>query len=128
MSMEKLRREICETTGKEYVRACNEWGDVFASLHEGYGVIAEEVQEACDEQERIMTSLGDLLYKIREGSPDDVENVCHRIERYARLMACESVQVAAMARKMVHTLHKDGQQDPGAEYPPNVSPDGRKEG
>lgn len=105
--MDKLRREIRETTGKEYVRACNEWGDTFTSLHEGYGVIAEEVQEACEEQERVMTTLGDLLYKIRTGSPDEIENVCERIDRYARLAACEYVQVAAMARKMVHTLHKE---------------------
>lgn len=108
MSMDKLRREIRETTGKEYVRACAAWGDTFVSLHEGYGVIAEEVQEACEEQERVMTTLGDLLHKIRTGNPDDVENVCGRIDRYARLMACEAVQVAAMARKMVHTLHKGG--------------------
>lgn len=104
--MDKLRKEIREATGKEYVRACSEWGDTFASLHEGYGVIAEEVQEACEEQERVMTTLGDLLHKIRTGSPNDIENVCERIERYARLMACESVQVAAMARKIVHTMHR----------------------
>lgn len=113
MSMEKLRREIRESTGREYVRACKEWGDTFCSLHEGYGVIAEEVQEACEEQERVMTSLGDLLHKIRTGSPEEAENMCNRIERYARLMACESVQVAAMARKMVHTLHRDDKSEEG---------------
>lgn len=104
--MTELKKSIRGVTGAEYVRACAEHGDTFGSLHEGYGVIAEEVQEACEEQERVMTSLGELLHKIRTGSPDEIENVCERIERTARLAACEYVQVAAMARKMVHTLHR----------------------
>lgn len=108
MSMEKLRREIRESTNREYVRACNEWGDTFASAHEGYGVIAEELQEATDEETRVMTSMAELLSAIRTGGPEEIENVCERINRTARLAACEFVQVAAMARKLVHTLHKEG--------------------
>ena len=35
----------------EYRRAAGLHGALFASTHEGYGVIAEELQEASEEQE-----------------------------------------------------------------------------
>lgn len=109
--MDKLWKEIREATGKEYVRACAEWGDTFASLHEGFGVIAEEVQEGSDERQRVIDAMGYLLTAIRKDDKAEIKNICMLIEGEAELAACESVQVAAMARKMVHTMHRDGQSE-----------------
>lgn len=105
--MTELIKTIKGVTGAEHVRACAAWGDTFASLHEGYGVIAEEVQEADDESRKVASAMGALMRKMRWSRIEDIEAVCHLLEDAAVLAACEYVQVAAMARKMVHTLHKE---------------------
>lgn len=49
----------------EYDRAARIHGAVFASPHEGYGVIAEEVQEVGDELEKAEGNLSTMLAFIR---------------------------------------------------------------
>lgn len=104
--MDKLMKNIRYAVDAEQQEAEKNHGRTFASAHEGYGVLAEELQEATDEEENVMTSLGKLLYAIRQDSVENIENVCLRIERCAMLAACEYCQVAAMARKMILTMNE----------------------
>lgn len=83
---------------KECERAKAEHGHRYASEHEGYGVLAEEVQEAAEEMERVRELMGDLLRQVRYGSPMGV--VLGEIRRHALQGAAECVQVAAVCDKM----------------------------
>lgn len=102
--MDKLMERIRHAVDVEQHEAEKNHGRVFASTHEGYGVLSEELQEATDEEENVMSSLGKLLYAIRQDSHEDMKQVCQHIERCAVLAACEYCQVAAMARKMTATI------------------------
>ena len=82
--LEILAMQECE-------RAKAEHGHRYASEHEGYGVLAEEL-------ERIRELMGDLLRQIRYGSPMGV--VLGEIRRHALQGAAECVQVAAVCDKM----------------------------
>lgn len=80
-------------------------GEYFASAHEGFGVLMEELHEATVE-------LRDLDSLIREQLIEDLHDddahgmVCSivDVELYARKLACEAVQVAAVARKLSETM------------------------
>ena len=88
----------------EYQRAERLYGGVFASGHEGYGVIAEEVQEAVEETNDVITKLDALLRSLRG---EDRQNIIDRADALgdsAVSAAAELIQVAAMTQKMVKTM------------------------
>lgn len=80
-------------------------GEKYASAHEGYGVLAEELHEAAAE-------LRDLDSLIREQLMNDLHDndlsgmICDLadVDLLARHLACEAIQVAAVARKYSETL------------------------
>lgn len=86
----------------EELAAANALHGPFASAHEGYAVILEEVQEAEDELEAAKLSLDCLWNAIRKDKAADVQRSCAKpIEKVALRLAGEAVQVAAMARKFM---------------------------
>lgn len=80
--MNALRDAISDLVSWEAVQAQRKHGESYASHNEGYGVLAEEVQEASDE-------LGDALKAIG---------------RTAVNAAAEAIQVAAVCRKWLEGL------------------------
>ena len=88
----------------EYERAAQLHGAVFASPHEGYGVIAEEVQEAGDALEIAESVMKQLLLAIREEKPRSMIDLVDCIRDQAVNAAAECIQVAAMCEKMVRTV------------------------
>lgn len=98
--MVKLYRKMRGLLKQELELANKDNGDHFHSVHEAYGVIAEENNEAWDESIDVHTKLDDLLSAIRANNRDRVLDAAKDIERHATLAACEYVQVAAMARKL----------------------------
>lgn len=88
----------------EYERAAQLHGAVFASPHEGYGVIAEEVQEAGDALEIAESVMKQLLLAIREEKPRPMIDLAYCIRDQAVNAAAELIQVAAMCEKMVRTV------------------------
>ena len=88
----------------ERERAAMLHGAVFASGHEGYGVIAEEVQEAVEEANDVVDKLDALLRSLRG---EDRQNIIDRADALgdsAVSAAAELIQVAAMTQKMVKTM------------------------
>ncbi len=73
----------------------------FASPHEGYAVIKEEVEEAEDASRNINTYLDILwsLVKSKDYAPNDYLGAVDKIEDWAVEQAKEAIQVAAMAKK-----------------------------
>ena len=88
----------------EYQRAERLYGGVFASGHEGYGVIAEEVLEAEDEMQYVERNLVGLLRSLRGSDKQSVMDWADAVRDVAVNAAAELIQVAAMCQKMVKTM------------------------
>lgn len=88
----------------ELIDAKRSYGDHYASPHEGYGVLMEELHEATVELRDLDSAVTEQL--IEDMHEDDLEGmVCTLadVELTARRLACEAIQVAAVARKMSET-------------------------
>lgn len=91
----------------ELDRASKIHGAVFASPHEGYGVIAEELQEAVTEIERAQAVMYQFLKAIHEENAKATIDMADCIRDMAVNAAAESIQVAAMCQKMGRTICDD---------------------
>ena len=100
--MKKLLVEVGELTDKEYARA-NEQYPAFASDHEGYDVMAEEIEEAEEELGNIRDIGVAMRYAVRKNSAEDVNKTAMAMYETAQKMAAESIQVAAMAQKIIES-------------------------
>lgn len=97
MSYKKTMNGVTMLVQNEYDMAAEEHGPVFHSNHEAFSVIIEEVAESREELAKIVDSMGDLWSAVRN---DEVCSwVLSDIENHAMMLACEAIQVAAMARK-----------------------------
>ena len=70
----------------------------------GYGVLAEEVQEAGDEVDLVDAVMRQLLLAIRDEKPSSIVDLADYIRDKAVSAAAELVQVAAMCEKLVKTI------------------------
>lgn len=75
-------------------------GDFFLDAHQGYGVLAEELDEGNDEVWKADMALHRILNAVRSNNPDQIRKATYDVERYAIQAAAEFVQAAAMARKL----------------------------
>lgn len=71
----------------------------FRSHHEGWAVMREEVEEAKEELDSIHFSMANAWERIRKDNNPDAE--IKRIRKAAVSLACEAIQVAAMAEKFM---------------------------
>lgn len=83
-------------------------GKTFDSFADGFTALAEEIQEADEEREKIIARLSNILL-INRGihQPHAHEVMMHileEMEQTALLAACELVQVAYVAGKMARSL------------------------
>lgn len=95
----------------EYARAGSIYGMVFHSGHEGYGVIAEEVQEARECGERVDAVMYQLLKALRIEDGHAVRELAQYILDSAVQGAAELIQVAAMCEKMIRTSLEVGHEE-----------------
>ncbi len=96
MLRKELVREIKNSVGFELIFA-NQKFPLFASNHEGYAVIKEEVEEAIEESNGVVENLEILWSVIRENGAG-LESVGY-IKQHAIKAAAEFIQVAAMCDK-----------------------------
>ena len=104
--MGTLGRPLNLMAQNEYDRAAMLHGYYFASAHEGYGVIAEEVQEAGDELETVEAVMRQLLLAIREEKAQSIVDLADYIRDRAVNAAAECIQVAAMCTKLGRTVQR----------------------
>lgn len=105
MLSKTLETIIEAAVSTELIDAKRTHGEKYASAHEGYGVLMEELHEAAAE-------LRDLDSLIREQLMNDLHDndlagiICDLsdVELLARHLASEAIQVAAVARKYSETL------------------------
>jgi len=96
--MEKIIQGVQRLAMQELIRA-NEKKPLFASDHEAYGVIAEEVEETVGEVEDM--KLYANLFKCSVFKDQDTEESIRKLRASAVLCAAEAIQVVAMCDKQV---------------------------
>lgn len=69
---EKLVNELIQA---EYKNACEKWGDKYHSLHEGYAVLLEEVEEAIKEMKELIYNKKRIWYYLKDYNPKAV-SIC----------------------------------------------------
>ena len=88
----------------EFNKITTEYGDVYASNHEAYAVLLEEVEEAAEEVECIKIWM-DAVWKAIKGN-QDLGSGISRIKEHALDLAKEAVQVAAVCERFQNTLNE----------------------
>lgn len=101
--MNAVHDDVVKLVDKE-LESANKKFPMFRSAHEGYAVILEEVDEAQDEMNNL-NGLTNLLWKAVKVD-SEVENFLVGIQIKAEALACEAIQVAAMAKKFQESMKK----------------------
>lgn len=78
---------------------------LFTTTHHGAGVIREEVEEVGDEYVTLEGQNALLWRAVKENNSAQQLYAVNQIYDTAIKMAVEAIQVAAMARKFVDSLH-----------------------
>lgn len=102
--LDHIKPIVDSAVGIELAYAQHDNGQTFHSPHEGYGVLAEELHEAAAEVGAVDSWFETLIMTIQHNNSKGIIDCAERIERCARLAACEYIQVAAMARKLRLTM------------------------
>lgn len=102
--MNDLIKAVADATGNEIRLAYEEHGELH-SKNEGYGVLAEEMEEVL-EQIRIMERYTDSLVRVIRCELRELNGDLVHIKRSAQLAACECIQVAAVAQRFLDILDK----------------------
>lgn len=97
--MTKLIQEVQGLVDQE-LRTANENYPAFNSTHEGESVIREEMWEAQQETSICNGFVADITQAVYHDDSPGIMDASYHLERQAVLLACEAVQVAAMARKI----------------------------
>ena len=97
--MNKLTASVMPLIDEELKRA-NEKFPLFSSDHEAYGVIGEEIKEVQEDFNALYLHYLKFRNEVFCDSVDSEKRATIKsIERQAMYLACEAIQVAAMAKK-----------------------------
>jgi hypothetical protein len=103
--MTELIKIVTEATEAERREAYAAFGDLH-SHNEGYGVLAEEIDEVQAEI-RFMMHYFDRLLRVIRCDLRELGSDLGQIRRNAQLAACECIQVAAVAQRFLDLLEKE---------------------
>lgn len=98
---EKLVNELIQA---EYKNACTQFGEKYNSLHEGYAVLLEEVEEAEIEMKKIKRDLESLWLFIKRNDTEMINLNLGRIQESGLSCMKELAQVGAVFMKIKNTL------------------------
>lgn len=98
---EKLVEQLIQA---EYNNACEKFGETYHSLHEGYAVLLEKVEEASEDMTRIKYSLEDFWKWIKQDTKINPKDIDIVIEEYLEYCISELAQVGAVLQKIKNTL------------------------
>ena len=83
------------------------YGPTYNSEHEGYAVLLEEVEEACEAAEFMQDALKRLWTSIRQNEFSNFE--LSQVYNFAKGLANEAVQVAAVCERFMETVKKNAE-------------------
>lgn len=91
----------------EYSHATSNWGETYHSLHEGWAVLKEEVEEAFDSVTALDSALTDMWYNVRSGDKDLVSRFACSMQETAIAAMMELAQIWAVCEKIKKTTRGD---------------------
>ena len=92
-------KELNGAVQSELINIRNVYGKQYASLHEGYAVLLEEVEEAESELERVKEELAELWTCIKQNDNKGASEALRRIQTHAYFMLTETTQINAVTMK-----------------------------
>lgn len=99
--MKELLLSVSKSADEELKRSYEKFPK-FNSPHEGYAVIAEEVDEAAAVMFSVKAGLTQMWAAVKCNSANEIYANC--IKEHAMNLAAEAIQVAAMAQKYIDSL------------------------
>lgn len=106
--MNVVYSDVLELAQKERKQAVFNWGN-FASKHEGYAVLLEEVEELEAELETIKDFQAKMWRYIKNDiEKGDIIPLANAITGHAIKAACEAIQIAAVGMRIQDFLEREG--------------------
>lgn len=102
MIAEEATKSIEQAICHELRNIVKKYGPTYASEHEGYAVLLEEVEEACEAANYMQDALKKLWTSIRQNEFSNFE--LSQIYNFAIGLAEEAVQVAAVCERFMETV------------------------
>ena len=104
MFSEKSEQLAEQLIAEEYNNAKKEYGDKYHSLHEGYAVLLEEVEEVNEEKKLLDNIVSEIWYKTKQNELEkkDVEQALCQVMYTIQELA----QVGAVLIKNINTLEQ----------------------
>lgn len=99
---EKTADLINQLVSAEYNNACEHFGDKYNSLHEGFAVLLEEIEEVDFEIKHILSCKNDIWGSIKAEILEDYE--LKAMKEYIYHAISELAQCAAVLKKMQNTI------------------------
>ena len=107
MSYKRIMLGVEKLVDAEYQIASDDHGSYFARTHEGYAVLKEEIEEASAEMESVEWHGRYLWRSVKSEDKDNCKDVAEIILHKAVCLACESIQTAAMAKKLILSIKEE---------------------
>lgn len=103
--MNIVRGEVRALVAKEYGVAKRDHGPL-ASMHEGYAVLLEEVEEMEESMESVRNHMKCLWMNVRYDNNSTTEAAARNAMESAIHTACEAIQVAAVCKRIMDAAQK----------------------
>lgn len=107
MIAEKANEAINQAVCYELQNIVKHYGPTYASEHEAYAVLLEEVQEAEEACRYMESRLNSIWCAIRNNVLDKQIYHIEEVRKFAQNLALESVQCAAVSERFLETIKKE---------------------
>lgn len=104
--MNVVKEHVKFLVNKEY-EAVNETHKPIASMHEGYAVLLEEIEEVCEACEELKRRNNDFWYEIRTNHDEYLKSAVAKMLETSVEVACEAIQVAAVCRRILDRYEEE---------------------
>lgn len=98
--MNVVKEHVKFLVNKEY-DAVNETHKPISSMHEGYAVLLEEIEEVCEACKELKRRNDVFWYEIRNNNDKYLKSVIGKMLDTSIEAACEAIQVAAVCRRIL---------------------------
>ena len=107
MIVEKASESIEKVVGYELSNIVKNYGPTYASEHEAYAVLKEEIEEAADFMDRMNKNLAYIWALIKDNHIWRGQEAIAETEKFAVELAKEAVQCAAVCERFFETIKRE---------------------
>ncbi len=107
----KASESINQAVAYELQNIVKEYGAVYASEHEAYAVLKEEIEEAADFMDRMNKNLAYIWALIKDNHIWRGQEAIAETEKFAVELAKEAVQCAAVCERFLETIKREEEKE-----------------